>query len=435
MSRVIRSKSVDKKVGLRAKEKSFYQSMHYVMWASLDARKPWGFTLPAKSKQIVNFDELEEEPPRSSTRHHAAATDAELEKAYDASSSRILQERNDFFLPQVRDFVSTNKWVNLRPEYQRRHRWDVKKQSRLVESLLMNVPVPPVFLFEWELNRYEVMDGQQRLVSLIDFYDDKLELAGLEAWPGLNGRRYRDLPPKLKRGLDRRRISAVVLLAESISFNDLTSKDIRREVFERLNTGGTALNQQELRNCIYAGPFNQLIIRLAALKLFRNMWKIPNSTAQLKENKLFQTMSDCQIVLRFFAFREEKNISGSVRRMLDKSMEVHQNDEPGSIKRMEKDFEARLKLVHTIFGVDAFVLPDDSRHSRPLFDAVMIAMDRLWDRRDELLSAKTKLKEKLASLLRQKRSFAVIIGRPNTALAVKARINLVTKSFRSVIER
>jgi hypothetical protein len=208
------------------------------------------------------LDEQEEEAPKK--RGGRRTTNPELERLYEQSSARILQERNDFFLPQIRDFISKDQWVNLRPEYQRRHRWDKKKQSRLIESLLMNVPVPPVFLYEGELNRYEVMDGQQRLVSLLEFYNNKLALTGLDAWAGLNGRKYRDLPSKLQRGLDRRRISAVVLLAESAAPEQFGTTDIRREVFSRLNTGGTTLNVQELRNCIFAGPFNDLIIALAA---------------------------------------------------------------------------------------------------------------------------------------------------------------------------
>src|ERR1700731_2526724 len=127
-------------------------------------------------KPIENvIEDSEEEAPRAK-RGSRGATNAQLESLYDESSARILQERNDFFLPQIRDFVSRDRWVNLRPEYQRRHRWDTKKQSRLIESLLMNVPVPPVFLYEKDLNRYEVMDGQQRLVSLLDFYSNKLVL-------------------------------------------------------------------------------------------------------------------------------------------------------------------------------------------------------------------------------------------------------------------
>lgn len=383
-------------------------------------------------------EELEEEPLRK--KKSAKLSNSELEKLYDESSARILQERNDFFLPQIRDYVSKKQWVNLRPEYQRRQRWDSKKQSRLIESLLMNVPVPPVFLYERELNRYEVMDGQQRLLSLLDFYDNKLSLTGLEAWSELNGSRYRDLPPKLQRGLDRRRISAVVLLAESGAPRQLGTVDIRREVFSRLNTGGTALNNQELRNCIYAGNFNELVIELSALARFRRMWGIPITRGNelpdsLRDNPLFQTMGDCQIVLRFFAFRDKEKIKGSVRRMLDQCMERNQDIGAKQIKKLKNDFTTRLELVERIFGSDAFFLPKElgDRHSRPLFDALMVAVDRLWDQRKLLLSKSAALRKHLAARLKRPKSYSLIVGRPNTADAVKKRIALVENAFKSAI--
>src|SRR6266404_992252 len=162
-------------------------------------------------------------------------TPKQLEDLYDSGDNRVTQERSDFLLPQILDFVRQKKWMNIRPEYQRRLVWDAKKKSLFIESLLMNVPVPPIFLYETDLSRYEVMDGQQRLVSIIDFYDGNLELKSLTAWSDLNGLRYRDLPERLKRGLDRRRISAVILLAESAPPGEIQFADIRREVFERLN--------------------------------------------------------------------------------------------------------------------------------------------------------------------------------------------------------
>jgi Protein of unknown function DUF262 len=373
-----------------------------------------------------------------------ALTDKDLERLYDETSSRILQERNDFFLPQIRDFIEKKRWVNLRPDYQRRHRWDQKKQSRLIESLLMNVPVPPIFLFENELSRYEVMDGQQRLTSIIEFYSNTLELQGLEVWTNLQGKKYRDLPLKLRRGLDRRRISAVTLLAESLPTSQELFPDIRRQVFERLNTGGTALNHQELRNCIYSGPFNDLIISLARAKLFCKMWEIPFSRIDaskhtaipigLRENKLFQTMGDCQIVLRFFAFRENKFVKGSVKSMLDECMKRNRSASDLDIKEMKNRFESRIKVAHEIFGIDAFKLPlsRGGKHSRPLFDALMIGIDRNWANRAGLVRRRNALKVKLATMLRNERTYELVIGRPNTAKAVLRRIQLIEKMFRNV---
>jgi hypothetical protein len=248
-------------------------------------------------------------------------TEKQIEDLYQSSDYRVAQERSDFLIPQVLDFIKGNKWINLRPEYQRRLVWDKAKKSRFIESLLMNVPIPPVFLFEWELSRYEVMDGQQRLNAIVEFYENRFALSGLEKWSVLHGRKYADCPPTIQRGLDRRRISAVVLLAESAPLGK-GKDDIRRLVFQRLNTGGLSLRPQELRNSLYSGPLNTLLIELAGNRLFDEIWEIPpyedhmrgtHIAAKLAANSLFKRMTDCEIVLRFFAFRNKERIKGSVR--------------------------------------------------------------------------------------------------------------------------
>src|SRR5260370_16723867 len=104
------------------------------------------------------------------------ATPAQIERMYDEGENRVTQERNDFLLPQIRDFVREKKWLNLRPEYPRRLVWDLEKKSRFIESLLMNIPMPPVFLYETDLNRYEVMDGHHPLNPSLPFYPTTLLL-------------------------------------------------------------------------------------------------------------------------------------------------------------------------------------------------------------------------------------------------------------------
>jgi hypothetical protein len=178
------------------------------------------------------------------------ATSKSLENKFTETAFTVSQERSDFLLPQILDFVTNRKWLNLKPEYQRRLVWDDAKRSLFIESLLLNIPIPPIFIYEWDLNRYEVMDGQQRLNAIVEFYENGFALKKLDRWSDLDGFRYKDLPETLKRGLDRRRISATVLLVEGASSNVKKRGDIRKLVFERLNTGGQQLNNQELRNCL-----------------------------------------------------------------------------------------------------------------------------------------------------------------------------------------
>lgn len=365
-----------------------------------------------------------------------------IEKKFSETAFRLSQERSDFLLPQVLDFVRSLKWINLRPEYQRRLVWDDTKRSVFIESLLLNVPIPPVFLYEWELSRYEVMDGQQRLNAIVDFYENGFALKGLEKWDELNGLRYRDLPDLLKRGLDRRRLSATVLLVDTTGDDPPRQSEIRKLVFERLNTGGQNLNPQELRNCLFAGEFNNLLIDLSRHPLFTAIWEIPpyaenvdtqgNVAAVLRENPRYRRMQDCEIVLRFFAMRKKSNIRGSVRSMLDRCMEDHLHVTKAEALALKEIFETRLKLAHDLFGDHVFRYLDEERKwqlSQPLYDGVMVAIDALWSRRDQLLSARSRIASSVRRLLKKPSAFEVVVGRPNTAKAVKKRIRILAKAI------
>jgi hypothetical protein len=133
-------------------------------------------------------------------------SDEELNTRYAKGDIRIVSESARYplagILSMLQEEVETDsrpdsvkeKRYKLDPEYQRRHRWNNQRKSRLIESFLMNIPVPPVFLYERDLARFEVMDGRQRLTALAEYYADEFRLEGLQYWPELNGRTYTQLP-------------------------------------------------------------------------------------------------------------------------------------------------------------------------------------------------------------------------------------------------
>jgi hypothetical protein len=366
----------------------------------------------------------QEEQMAKKTLEHQA-----IEQLYESGDLRLTQERNDFLLPQVLDFVNRRRWLNLRPEYQRRLVWDKKKKSLFIESLLMNVPIPPVFLYEYDLSRYEVMDGQQRLNAIIEFYEDNLELTGLETWSLLNGKRRSECPAIIRRGLDRRRISATVLVAET-KIGDGLPFDVRREVFGRLNTGGQQLNAQELRNALYPGRFNELLIELASTPLFRTIWNIPRSGRLLAGNNLYRRMIDCEIVLRFFAFRRADKIKGSVRNILDTCMEEYANPSPSEISALSKLFRTRLQTALDTFGEGTFRLQEGdspAKLSIPLYDAIMVAIDRQWDDGVALQRHGRSIQRDLQTELRRPSVYELVVARANTAKAIKARIAVMER--------
>jgi Protein of unknown function DUF262 len=106
---------------------------------------------------------------------------------------RIVTEQARYPLNTIAVMVESNDY-KLNPEFQRRHRWNNEKKSKLIESFIMNVPIPPIFLYEDSFSHYEVMDGLQRLTAIHDFYRDHFALEGLVEWRELNGRKYSELP-------------------------------------------------------------------------------------------------------------------------------------------------------------------------------------------------------------------------------------------------
>jgi hypothetical protein len=288
------------------------------------------------------------------------------------------------------------------------------------------------------------MDGQQRLNAILEFYEDSFALIGLEAWDVLNGLTYSQCPLRIQSGLDRRRISANVLLAETIK-TKADADFIRKTVFERLNTGGQPLNHQELRNSLYSGLFNELLIELAGSDLFDDIWGIPRYkdhykpkkgyiSPQLSGHDLFKRMKDCEIVLRFFAFRDKAGIKGSVRSILDSCMARNRSAAESKISEWRTAFNSALTTAHAIFGMRAFQVKDLNgqwRLSQPMFDAVMVSVDELSERRENLIKRKAKIVADLSKATQKPAVYDIIVGKPNTAKAIKKRLDIVLGLLRA----
>lgn len=363
-------------------------------------------------------------------------TDQEIDDAFQNISFRVIYQTNSFLLPQLRDLIDEGEVVNLRPEYQRRSRWTNKKKSQLIESLLLNVPVPSLFFYESDLARYEVMDGQQRMTAIADFLSGDYSLTGMEKLPFLNKKKYKELTPRVRRSLDRASLTAVVLLQESKS-DEEDPFVIRRYVFEKLNTGGEKLNAQELRNSIYRSDFNSLIVSLAREDNFCTAFGIPVYTEldadssyvnnEREKNQMYKTMADCQAVLRVFALRDEKNISGSMKLILDRCMQRNMKLQQSEIDRLRNEFILTLQTAVSFFDGQPFLLaPNEKgkqRVSLAFFDAVMVAVWRRLDQIDQIRKSVDLIKEGV--LEARGIHHEALTGKANTAAAIKDRIKII----------
>lgn len=232
-----------------------------------------------------------------------------------------------------------DKNLILRPDFQRTSVWDNTKKSRLVESLLLNLPIPPCFLAEDENGVRVVVDGQQRLNSVDDFYHGRYALSGLQVLKDLNGKKWAELPPKLDRKILQRVIRTLVISHHS-------NPGIRFEIFERLNSGGEPLTEQEIRNATMRGEFNKLLNTIA---------NSPDFLASMRAKRPDPRLRHHELILRFFAVRSAvKDYRPPLKMILSEYM--RENREPGiePVQCLKNLFSNAFENAQVVYGDDAF---------------------------------------------------------------------------------
>lgn len=362
---------------------------------------------------------------------------------------RIITEQARYPLNTILTIVDNPSYI-LNPEFQRRHRWSNSKKSRLIESFIMNVPIPPVFLYEISYSVYEVMDGLQRLTAISQFYKDEFALETLEEWPELNGMKYSELPEQIKKGIDRRYLSSIILLQETAK-TDIEAQRLKQMVFERINSGGELLTPQETRNALYPGSLNTLCIRLARNKKFSKMWGIPEPDKEEIENGVFNTeliknpffskMQDVELVLRFFAYRQiEKWETPSLEIFLDDFLKKGNLFDNTIFAFYEQIFNDTIDLLYSIFREDAFYMWRTrqsnwilyERPTKVLYDPLMYVLSDMLMHSDELIAAKDRITKEVREL-HSKRS-DILGGRNTNRNDVLRRIELLKEFFSQFIK-
>ena len=195
-----------------------------------------------------------------------------------------------------------NKELTISPDYQRLFRWEEEKQSRFIESLILEMPVPPIFVIETDDGVYELIDGLQRISSYLHFRgerlgeteDDFLELHGCDIVMDLNGLTFDNLPKALQIKIKRSFVRMEVIKKES-------EISLKYHMFKRLNTGGEILSAQEIRNCTIRLLGSKAIDFLEECSKNADFQSVINRVASDKR----KTKYDQELVLRFFAIKND----------------------------------------------------------------------------------------------------------------------------------
>jgi len=242
----------------------------------------------------------------------------------DLQKRTVSYDMYDMSVRQLIDMVESGV-VDIAPDYQRHFVWDDQRESELIESIFLGIPVPSLYMATNSDATWEVVDGVQRLSTLIHFCgsDDarrrierpkKLELNGLRKLDSFNGANFDNLPRSIQLTFTLRPLRVTTL-------NDKSDKHVRYDLFERLNTGGVKLHAQEIRNCVLGGRFRDIIKELASDENFRSVVALPN-------NEIREATYE-EMILRFFAFYQSYlDFDHDVESFLTSYMENHARTGP-----------------------------------------------------------------------------------------------------------
>ncbi len=307
--------------------------------------------------------------------------DAKVVEKFERSQDALVLQSSDLSLETIAQMVDS-KAIDVAPKYQRRERWTTNAQSELIESFLLNVPVPPVYLAEDDFGTYSVIDGKQRITTIHKFLRNGFTLSGLEKFTEVEGATFSDLPKPLQNALSIRPYLRVVTLLKQ------TDPQLKYEVFTRLNTGGEPLLPQEIRNALYRGSFNDLLFELSENAFLRQHLKIKTT----KETP-YKEMQDVESVLRFLCISEEwKVFNGDMRRSLDAYAAKNQNLSKPKLSNAKKRFVSALDRCHVLWGDHAFKRYDSQAYRdqfmSAIYDAQMVAAAELSESRFQAIKKK-----------------------------------------------
>lgn len=244
------------------------------------------------------------------------------------------------------------------PEYQREFVWDPKKQSRFIESVLLGVPLTPFLVSEDQDGRLEIIDGSQRIRTLIAFHEDKLRLRGLEKLDKINGAKFKDLPKKAQNYFKNRDFKIII--------TDESEKEVKQDIFNRINTSSESLTDSEIRKGAYAGKFYTMILKLKDDEAFKNICPVSDAKEKRGEYE--------ELILRFFAYVDRyQEFKHDVANFL--------NDYLDEMNEQEYNEEAYLKIFNdmVIFVTNSFPLgfrKDNTNNSIPRvrFEAISVGV-------------------------------------------------------------
>ena len=319
----------------------------------------------------------------------------------EVKSFRRNNERSDTNIATLCSQLDNGE-INLNPDFQRKYVWTDDKASRLIESILLNIPIPTIYLVETEEDEdeeslsfvtKESLDGTQRVTSIYRYKNNEFALTGLETCPSLNGKKYEDLSVIEQSWFNR-------YILTIITFYNDSDPNMKYQIFARYNQGSESLTEQETRNCIFRGYFNDQIKKLKEenelIRNFFNEYNKEKDRMEVEENILrgiarlnFEKMiSNIEDKTKY---KVKVSNTMQLQNQLNVFMEMYKNDKE-EVDSMICEYLDTLQSIYDVLGKD-IVKRNSSQTLLFRYDVLLLAFKEAD--KEELLQYKASIKEKI----------------------------------------
>lgn len=294
----------------------------------------------------------------------------ENEHSLEASSDEVYPNavikinRDQYSTFEIKRMVEETQDLRLDPKFQRHNVWTNEQKRELIESLLMGIPIPVIYVFENEQGIKQMVDGRQRVSAIIEFMNNGFALDGLKMLPDFNGKKFNDLAPIYRSKLERYQLFVYVI-------EPPTPERVKYDIFDRVNRGGTQLNNQEMRNALYYGQATELLASLAVSTAFLQ------ATGRAIKSK---RMRDQYVILRFVAFylwRQGKlgiEYKSNMDEFLAHTMKWLNDAKKPELTEISAAFELAMQRAYDYLGEDGFRFDMTNINRRPINMALFEAL-------------------------------------------------------------
>ena len=326
--------------------------------------------------------------------------------------------------------------ICIDPDFQRNLVWTNKQKSELIESVIMQIPLPLIYLAENEDGKLVVVDGRQRLTTFFQFLDNEFRLKDLKILPQINGMNFNELEESHLYSRYVTIIEDTQLVVQIIKYP--TKDRVRFDIFDRVNRGGTPLNKQEMRNALYQGNATKLLDELSKMKSFKDATGGAISPKHMK---------DKYVILRALCFyllwrgnildknKKRMEYRSDMEELLGAGMNLFNKMDLNSIFLLKQLFDRTMTRAYQCLGRDGFRIPSNGKIRRPISMTLFETLFYYFTCFDKTSVSNLEMKKGVVELLQDEEYLRSLQHSVDSSVNVKKRFGKVKEKYKEIINR